>query len=47
LPDTALKIADALRLEKILVENPNYKDSWTNIKPGIQIKKIKSLFPKL
>jgi len=47
LPDTALKIAEALKLEKILVENPNYKDSWTNIKPGIQIKKIKPLFPKL
>jgi methionyl-tRNA synthetase len=47
LPDTVLKIAEALKLEKILVENPSYKDSWTNIKPGIQIKKIKPLFPKL
>ena len=47
LPDTALKIAGALRLEKILVRNPNYKDSWTNMKPGTKIKKIEPLFPKL
>ena len=47
LPDAALKIANALRLEKILVRNPNYKDSWTNIKPGTKIKKIEPLFPKL
>ncbi|MBZ9578463.1 methionine--tRNA ligase [Patescibacteria group bacterium] len=47
LPDTALKIAKALELEKILVENPNYKDSWTNIKPGTKIKKIEPLFPRI
>jgi methionyl-tRNA synthetase len=47
LPDTALKIAKALKLENLLVKNPRNKDSWTNIKPGIKIKKIKPLFPRL
>jgi len=47
LPDTALKIANSLRLKKILVKNPSYKDSWTNIKSGEKIKKIEPLFPKI
>jgi len=47
LPETALKIAEALRIEKILVKKPRYKDSWTNIRPGTKIKKIKLLFPKV
>jgi len=47
LPNTALRIAETLRSEKLLVKNPNYKDSWTNIKPGTKIKKIKASFPKV
>ena len=47
LPDTALKIAEALKLEKILVKKPKYKDSWTNIKPETKIKIIEPLFPKI
>ncbi len=47
LPGTAIKIAQALSIEKLLKKNPVYKDSWTNIKPGVKIKPIKSLFPRL
>ncbi len=46
LPGTALKIAKALSIKGLLVENPNYKDSWVNIKPGTKIKKLESLFPR-
>jgi methionyl-tRNA synthetase len=47
LPETSMKIAEALNLEKLLVKNPQNKDSWVNIKPGVKIKKIKPLFPRL
>ena len=47
LPETSLKIARALNIEKLLVENPVNKDSWTNIKPGIEIKNPGPLFPKI
>jgi len=47
MPDTARQIARTLKIEKLLVENPINKDSWTNIKPGIKIKKGKTLFPRL
>ncbi|MBZ9572589.1 methionine--tRNA ligase [Patescibacteria group bacterium] len=47
MPDTALEIAKALEIKKLLVKNPNYKDSWTNIKPGTKIKKGKPLFSRL
>lgn len=47
LPETSRKIGEALSLEKLLVKNPQNKDSWTNIKPGAKVKKIESLFPRL
>ncbi len=47
IPDTALEIAKSLKIEKLLGKNPNYKDSWTNIKSGTRIKKEKLLFPKI
>jgi methionyl-tRNA synthetase len=47
LPETALKIAEALDLEKLLVKEPKNKDSWTNVRPGTAVKKIKVLFPRL
>lgn len=47
LPDTAIKIAEALHIESLLVESPNYKNSWTNINPGTKIENINVLFPKL
>lgn len=46
LPETSLKIAESLSIKGLLVENPNYKDSWVNIKSGIKIKKLESLFPR-
>ncbi|MFC1627227.1 class I tRNA ligase family protein, partial [Patescibacteria group bacterium] len=47
LPETSKKIAEALEIKKLLVKQPNYKDSWTNIKSGTKIKKIEALFPRL
>lgn len=47
LPETSKKIAEALAVEKLLVKNPNYKDSWTNVKPGTKLKPIKPLFPRI
>ncbi len=47
MPDTALEIAKTLKIKKLLGKSPNYKDSWTNIKPGTKIKKGKTLFPRL
>jgi len=47
LPETSTKMAEALSLEKLLKKQPDNKDSWTNIKQGVKIKKIKPLFPRL
>jgi methionyl-tRNA synthetase len=47
LPDTSRKIATALNIDALLAEQPVYKDSWTKSKPGTQIHKIESLFPRL
>lgn len=47
LPETARKIAKAFKIKGILKENPDYKDSWTNIKPGTVVKLEKPLFPRL
>lgn len=47
LPETSVKIAKILNIEKLLVKNPLNKDSWTNIKPGAEIKSSKPLFPRL
>lgn len=47
MPKTAYKIAERLSIEKLLVDNPLNKDSWTNIKPGIEIKSGPPLFPRL
>jgi len=47
LPETSAKIAEALQIEKLLVANPNYKDSWTNLNPGTKIKTIEPIFPRL
>ncbi|MFH2013466.1 MAG: methionine--tRNA ligase, partial [Patescibacteria group bacterium] len=47
LPETSLEIAKALDIKKLLAKNPNFKDSWTNIKPGIKIKKSEALFPRI
>ena len=47
LPDTSKKIAKALKINKILVSQPNYKYSWANIKPGTSVRLDKPLFPRL
>ncbi len=47
MPETSLKIAEALDIKGLFKKNPNYKDSWVNIKPGIKIKKSGVLFPRL
>ncbi|TRZ80943.1 methionine--tRNA ligase [bacterium] len=47
LPETSLKIAKTLRIEKLLVKNPLNKNSYTNIKQGEKIKSIQPLFPRI
>jgi methionyl-tRNA synthetase len=47
LPETSIKIAKILSIEKILDKNPNYKDSWTNLKPGTKIVTTEPLFPRI
>jgi methionyl-tRNA synthetase len=47
MPETSKKIAEAFQIEGLLKENPNYKDSWTNIKPGTKVKSISPLFPRI
>jgi len=47
LPETSIKIAKTLNVEKLLVKNPISKDSWTNIKPGTKIEPPEPLFPRL
>lgn len=47
LPETSVKIAKILNIEKLLVKNPLNKDSWTNIKPGAETKSVAPLFPRL
>lgn len=47
MPETSLKIAKALNIEGLLKENPNSKNSWVNIKPGIKIKKLNPLFLRI
>ncbi|MFH2062421.1 MAG: class I tRNA ligase family protein, partial [Candidatus Beckwithbacteria bacterium] len=46
LPETSNKIIDALNFKPIS-DKSVYKDSWTNIKSGTEIKKIEGLFPRL
>lgn len=46
LPETAMKIATALGIEKLLAANPNDKDSWANLKPGSKIENPGPLFPR-
>lgn len=47
MPGTALEIAKRLGIQKLLFENPLYKDSWVNIQPGTQIEFGSSLFPRI
>lgn len=47
LPETSLKMAESLRIKELLKENPNYKEGQANIKPGVEIKKTESLFPRI
>ncbi len=47
LPETSQKMAQALGIDKLLVDNPDYKDSWINIKPGTRIQNPGPLFPKI
>ena len=47
LPQTSLKIAKVLNIKGLLVKNPDYKDSWINIKQGAKIGKSKVLFPRI
>ncbi|MBU0570293.1 methionine--tRNA ligase, partial [Patescibacteria group bacterium] len=47
LPETSQKIAKAFQITKLLVKQPDYKDSWTNIKLGTKINLDKPLFPRL
>jgi methionyl-tRNA synthetase len=47
MPETSLKIAKALQIKGLLTENPNSKDSWTNLKPGTEIVPIDPLFSRL
>jgi methionyl-tRNA synthetase len=47
LPDTSRKIAEVLKIKDLLTSSPDYKNSWTNIKPGISLKKVEPLFPRI
>ncbi len=47
LPETSARMAEALQIEPLLKKQPDYGDSWTNVKPGVKIKKIEALFPRL
>lgn len=47
LPETSEKIANILNITELLSDKPNFKESWTNIKPGTVIKNEKPLFPRL
>lgn len=47
LPETAKKIGKVLGSEKLLVEKPNYKDSWVNIHSGRLVKIKEALFPRI
>lgn len=47
MPKTACEIGQRLGIGEILVENPLYKDSWTNIKQGVPIKSGPPLFPRI
>jgi methionyl-tRNA synthetase len=46
MPETSKKIAQALQIKGLLKENPSYKDSWTNLKPGTKINPVPPLFPR-
>jgi len=47
MPETSEKIAKIFDIKPLLVENPQVKNSWTNIKPGTKISFEKSLFPRI
>ncbi len=47
LPETSKRIAKAFQLKRIAVSSPSYKDSWTNIKPGTQVRLKEALFPRI
>jgi len=47
LPETSRKIAEILNIEGLLKDNPNYQDSWINIKPGVELGKLQILFPRI
>jgi len=47
LPQTATTIAKSLNIKKLLVKNPQGKDSWTNIRSGTKIATLKNLFPRI
>jgi len=47
MPETSLKIAKVLSIERLLKSHPLDKDSFTNIKYGNKIKNKESLFPRI
>ncbi|KKR18138.1 MAG: Methionine-tRNA ligase [candidate division CPR2 bacterium GW2011_GWC1_41_48] len=47
MPETSIKIAKSLKIEGLLRDRPDHKESFTNIKPGIKIEKREMLFPRL
>ncbi|MEK7091139.1 MAG: methionine--tRNA ligase [Patescibacteria group bacterium] len=47
LPETARKIGEILRSEKLLVKIPNYKDSWVNLPSGREVEIKETLFPRI
>lgn len=47
MPDTAREIGKRLGIKEILVKDPLYKGSWTNIKPKTGVKSGSPLFPRL
>ena len=47
MPSSAIEIAKRLDIKKLLVDKPDYKDTWTNIKPGTKITFGHSLFPRI
>ncbi len=47
LPETSRKIATAFGATGLSKDQPIYKDSWTNLKPGTKIVLIPPLFPRL
>lgn len=47
MPETATEIARRFNIENLLKKNPDYKESWTVLKTGSEVKIGKPLFPRI